>query len=123
HDMQPVGEIMARVTNDVIELNMMMNTGVNLLVGSSMFLVMPLIASPAIHPHLILSPVVFVLIQLIIAVRFVRRLHPIAQEVRASFGRMNARLAESLEGLQVVKGAAQEDQEVAHVSSLVDTAR
>jgi ATP-binding cassette subfamily B protein len=25
HDMQPVGEIMARVTNDVRELNLMMN--------------------------------------------------------------------------------------------------
>ena len=33
HDMQPVGEIMARVTNDVIELNLMMNTGVNILLG------------------------------------------------------------------------------------------
>lgn len=123
HDMQPVGEIMARVTNDVIELNLMMNTGVNILLGSSMFMVMPLLASPAIHPQLIVVPVIFVVIQLIIQVRFVRRLHPIAQEVRGSFGRMNARLAESLEGLQVVKGAAQEDQEIEHVSELVDAVR
>ncbi|HLV33958.1 MAG TPA: ABC transporter ATP-binding protein, partial [Spirillospora sp.] len=95
HDMQPVGEIMARVTNDVIELNLMMNTGVNILLGSLMFMVMPLLASPAIHPQLIVVPLIFVVIQLIIQVRFVRRLHPIAQEVRSSFGRMNARLAES----------------------------
>jgi ATP-binding cassette subfamily B protein len=123
HDMQPVGEIMARVTNDVIELNMMMNTGVNILIGSSMFMIMPLIAAPAIHPALTLVPAVFIVVQVFIQVRFVRRLHPIAQQVRSSFGRMNARLAESLEGLQVVKGAAQEEQEIAYVSSLVDAAR
>ncbi|MAS33186.1 MAG: ABC transporter [Anaerolineaceae bacterium] len=123
HDMQPVGETMARVTNDVIELNMMMNTGVNILIGSSMFMVMPLVASPAIYPSLILVPLIFVTIQLIIQVRFVRQLHPIAQAVRASFGRMNARLAESLEGLQVVKGAAQEDQEINYVNGLVNDVR
>jgi ATP-binding cassette subfamily B protein len=123
HDMQPVGEIMARVTNDVIELNTMMNTGVNILVGSSMFMIMPLIAAPAIHPALVLVPAAFIVTQVFIQVRFVRRLHPIAQQVRSSFGHMNARLAESLEGLQVVKGAAQEQQEIAHVNSLVDTAR
>ena len=123
HDMQPVGEIMARVTNDVIELNMMMNTGVNILIGSSMFMIMPLIAAPTIHPALTLVPAIFIVTQIFIQVRFVRQLHPIAQEVRASFGRMNARLAESLEGLQVVKGAAQEEQEIEHVNRLVDAAR
>ena len=41
HDSIPVGEIMARVTNDVRELNLMMYPGVNLLVGSAMFLISP----------------------------------------------------------------------------------
>lgn len=123
HDTQPVGEIMARVTNDVIELNMMMNTGVNILIGSSMFMVMPLIFSPLIHPQLVLVPVIFVVCQVTIQVRFIRTMHLIAQEVRASFGNMNARLEESLEGLQVVKGAAQEKQEIGLMSSLIDKAR
>jgi ATP-binding cassette subfamily B protein len=123
HDMQPVGEIMARVTNDVIELNLMMNTGINIFIGSTMFMVMPLIASPQIHPDLILVPLLFVIIQVIIQVRFVRRLHPIAQALRATFGQMNARLAESLDGLQVVKGAAQEKNEIAYVNGLVDRVR
>ena len=123
HDLQPVGEIMARVTNDVIELNLMMNTGINILIGSSMFMVMPLIASPAIHPTLVIVPIAFVFFQIIIQVRFVRKLHPIAQAVRATFGDMNARIAESLDGLQVVKGAAQENQEVDYVNGLVDRVR
>ena len=50
HDFQPVGEIMARVTNDVREMNLMMNPGVNLIIGSGMFLLLPLIAAPIIHP-------------------------------------------------------------------------
>lgn len=123
HDMQPVGEIMARVTNDVIELNLMMNTGVNILIGSTMFMVMPLIFSPLIHPQLILVPIVFVVCQVIIQIRFIMTMHPIAQQVRASFGHMNAHLEESLEGLQVVKGAAQEDQEIHQMDNLIDTAR
>lgn len=123
HDMQPVGEIMARVTNDVIELNLMMNTGINILIGSSMFMIMPVLFSPAIHPHLVVVPALFVICQLLIQLRFVRTMHPIAQEVRASFGRMNAHLEEALEGLQVVKGAAQEKQEIDNIGRLIDAAR
>ena len=120
HDRQPVGEIMARVTNDVREMNLMMNPGVNLLVGSTMFLIMPAMGAPLIHPELLLVPLVFLIIHTIYMFRFVQTLHPIAQEARASFGRMNARLAESLEGLQVVKGAAQEDAEIERFNALAD---
>ena len=41
HDRQPIGETMARVTNDVREMNLMMNPGVNLITGANMFLIMP----------------------------------------------------------------------------------
>jgi len=120
HDQTPVGEIMARVTNDVRELNYFMNPGINLLVGSSMFLIIPIFASPFIHPDLLWTPLIFVILHAIVQVYFVRRLHPIAQEVRASFGQMNARLAEALDGLQVIKGAAQEAQESALFDKRVD---
>lgn len=123
HDRQPVGEVMALVTNDVRELNFMMNPGLNNLVGSTTFMLMPFLTAPFIHPALTIVPLVFVLVQVVVQYRFIRMLHPIAQEVRASFGHMNARLAESLEGLQVVKGAAQEHQEVAIFSELVDQVR
>jgi len=123
HDMQPVGEIMARVTNDVREMNFMMNPGVNLVIGSSMFLIMPALFAPSIHPQLIIIPLFFIVAHLAVQVYFIRRLHPIAQQVRASFGNMNARLAESLDGLQVVKGAAQEDAEVTLFNGLADRVR
>ena len=123
HDMQPVGDIMARVTNDVRELNFMFNPGFNLIVGSSFFALMPLIVSPLIHPQLILVPLVFLILHIFVQVQLVRDVHPIAQKVRASFGKMNSRLAEALEGLQVVKGTAQEENEAKYFQSLADTVR
>ena len=123
HDMQPVGDIMARVTNDVRELYFMMNPGLNMVVGSGMFLIVPLFVAPTVHPQLILTPVVFVTLHLIVQLRFIFNLHPIAQKVRASFGDMNSRLAEALDGLQVVKGSAQEANEKERFAKLTDTVR
>ena len=123
HDMQPVGDIMARVTNDVRELNFMFNPGFNLIVGSSFFIILPLIVSPFIHPQLILVPLVFTILHIFVQIQLVRDVHPIAQKVRQSFGKMNSRLAEALEGLQVVKGTAQEANEASYFQSLVNTVR
>ncbi len=123
HDLQPVGEIMARVTNDVREMNLMMNPGINLVLGANMFLIMPALYAPFIHPQLIIVPMIFIVSHLAVQVYFVRRMHPIAQEVRANFGRMNARLAEALEGLEVVKGAATEAAEISRFDGLADRVR
>jgi ATP-binding cassette subfamily B protein len=123
HDMHPVGEIMARVTNDVREMNFMMNPGFNLLIGSGFFLLTPLLITPTIYPSLILVPLVFVILYSWMQWNFVMRLNPLTEQVRASFGVMNARLAESLEGLQVVKGTAQEEAEMNRFLALVNRYR
>lgn len=123
HDMQPVGDIMARVTNDVREMNLMMNPGVNLLLGSGWFFIIPLVVSPFIHPELILVPLGFVILHLIIQVDYVRRIHPVTEKLRSSFGIMNSRLAEALDGLQVVKGTAQEGNEAERFNKLVNNVR
>lgn len=123
YDLQPVGEIMARVTNDVREMNMMMNPGINLLVGSGWFLIVPIVSAPMIHPALIWTPLIFVILHLFVQIRFILTLHPIAEDIRSGFGRMNSRLAESLDGLQVIKGAAQEKQEIAYFNTLVNQVR
>ncbi|MBI5670381.1 MAG: ABC transporter ATP-binding protein [Chloroflexi bacterium] len=123
HDMQPVGEIMARVTNDVREMNLMMNPGFNLIIGSGMFLLVPLLTSPTIYPSLILVPAAFLTLYIWAQYRFITSLHPIAEAVRAGFGRMNARLAETIEGLQVVKGAAREQQEIDAFADKADEVR
>jgi ATP-binding cassette subfamily B protein len=123
HDMQPVGEIMARVTNDVREMNLMMNPGLNMIIGSGFFLIVPLFTAPTIYPSLVLFPAIFLVLYFIAQYRFIRTLNPIAQKVRSTFGDMNARLAETLDGLQVVKGAAREQQEIDAFNKLVAEVR
>jgi ATP-binding cassette subfamily B protein len=120
HDLQPVGEIMARVTNDVRELNLMMNPGMNLIIGSGMFLIAPLFSSYLLYPPLIIPPALFLIAYVFVQIRYLRALSPIAENVRVSFGNMNADVEETLEGLQVVKGAAQEQTEMTHFHGLVE---
>jgi ATP-binding cassette subfamily B protein len=111
HDMQPTGDVMARATNDVREVNLMLNPGVNLVIGSAMFLFMPLIVAPSIHPSLILAPLAYLVTYVIALWHYLRRLQPAAARVRGAFGQMNATLAEAIEGIETVKGAAQEKRE------------
>jgi len=112
HSLRPVGEIMARATNDVRELNLMLNPGVNLIVGSGMFLLMPLFVAPTIHPQLLLTPLLFVAGYYYALRRYMQELNPVTETARRNFGVMNARLEEAIEGIETVKGAAREPQEV-----------
>ncbi len=112
HNLQPVGDTMARATNDVREVNFMFNPGVNLVVGSFMFIVMPFFAAPRYHPSLLITPAIFTIFYFIALVRYLKTLSPITDEVRATFGDMNMHLSESLDGVEVMKGAAQEGAEV-----------
>ncbi len=112
HNLQPVGDTMARATNDVREVNYMFSPGVNLVVGSLTFLVMPLFLAPYYHWSLLLAPVLFTISYFLALSRYLRSLDPITEDVRASFGVMNTHLSEALDGVETVKGAAQEDPEV-----------
>ncbi|MCZ2127747.1 MAG: ABC transporter ATP-binding protein/permease [Anaerolineales bacterium] len=112
HNLQPVGDTMARATNDVREVNYMFSPGVNLVVGSFMFILMPLFFGPRYHPSLILTPALFIIIYFVALVRYLKTLSPITDDVRAAFGRMNTHLSESLDGVEIMKGAAQEEAEV-----------
>jgi ATP-binding cassette subfamily B protein len=112
HSLQPVGDTMARATNDVREVNLLFSPGLNLVIGSALFLVMPLIAAPRYYPSLILTPLVFTILYFVLLVRYLKTLSPITDEVRSTFGEMNTHLSESLDGVETVKGAAQENAEV-----------
>ena len=112
HNIQPVGDTMARSTNDVREVNYMFSPGVNLVVGSFVFLLMPLFVAPRYHLSLLLVPTVYIFLYFFFLVRYLKSLSPVTDEVRASFGVMNTHLSESLDGVEVVKGASQENAEV-----------
>ena len=112
HNLQPVGDTMARSTNDVREVNYMFSPGVNLVVGSLIFLMMPIFVAGRYHPTLVITPIVFILLYFVFLLRYLKTLAPITDEVRSTFGVMNTHLSESLDGVEVVKGASQEDAEV-----------
>ncbi|MBK9006749.1 MAG: ABC transporter ATP-binding protein [Anaerolineae bacterium] len=112
HNLQPVGDTMARSTNDVRELNYMFSPGLNLVVGSFVFILMPIFVAGRYHPALVITPVVFTVLYFVFLARYLKTLSPITDEVRATFGQMNTHLSESLDGVEVVKGAAQENAEV-----------
>lgn len=112
HSLQPVGDTMARAINDVREINMMFNPGVNLVVGSAFFLFVPVVLAPRYYPTLILVPSIYIVLYFLALAQYLHELQPITTRVRASFGVMNTRLAEAIDGIETVKGAAQEEAEV-----------
>ncbi len=112
HSLQPVGDTMARATNDVREVNYLFSPGVNLVVGSILFLVMPIVLSPRYHWSLILTPLLYTLLYYFALRNYLRKMEPITDDVRASFGVMNTHLSEALDGVEVMKGAAQEEAEI-----------
>ncbi|MFQ5613680.1 MAG: ABC transporter ATP-binding protein [Anaerolineae bacterium] len=111
HDSQSTGDLMARATNDLREMNMMANPGMNLVVGSLNFLLMPLLVSPSIHPQLLLVPIGYTIAYVLSLRQYLLDLRPATERVRHKFGEMNAVLAEAIEGVETVKGAAQEARE------------
>jgi len=112
HNLQPVGDTMARATNDVREINLMCNPGFNLVIGSANFMILPLITAPQYHPSLALVPALFVVAYALAIWQYLHELRPITDEVRASFGTLNTRLAEAIDGIETVKGMAQEQSEI-----------
>jgi ATP-binding cassette subfamily B protein len=112
HSLQPVGDTMARATNDVREVNFMFSPGLNLVLGSADFMIMPLLLAPRYHPALVLVPALFIIGYFLSLWRYLRELEPVTREVRMSFGQLNTRLAEALDGIEMVKGMAQECNEV-----------
>ena len=112
HALQPVGDTMARATNDVREVNLMFSPGFNMVIGSLNFLIMPLILAPSYHPALILTPAIFTIIYFFALKGYLKKLSSITDWVRAAFGKLNTRLTEALDGIETVKGASQEAQEV-----------
>jgi len=111
HNLQPVGDTMARATNDVREVNFMFSPGINLVVGSLMFLAMPFFFAPQYHPSLVLAPTLYTISYFIALWHYLRTLSPITDEVRSTFGTMNTHLSEAL------------DQENAEIERFVTNAR
>ncbi|RPI83278.1 MAG: ABC transporter ATP-binding protein [Chloroflexi bacterium] len=111
HNRQRVGDIMARATNDVRQLNPMMNPGVSLITESIIGIVAPLVFIAFLRLELLVAPVLFVIAYIFALRRYINQLNPVAGEQRWRFGELNAGLTETITGIEVVKSAVQEAQE------------
>ncbi len=118
HDQIAVGELMARATTDVREINLMFSPGLSLVVGSSAFLLAPLLYAGRYHPALLLTPVLFVLGYGVLLAQMLYELLPVSNQVRRLFGILSARLNEVLDGMETVKVLAQEEREASRLVSL-----
>ncbi|MFN2179650.1 MAG: ABC transporter ATP-binding protein [Candidatus Promineifilaceae bacterium] len=110
HGRQRIGDIMARATNDVRQLNFMFSPGLMLIVDALMGIIVPLIMIALIDYRLLLVPVLFLIAFVITVWDYARQLNPVSTAMRDQFGVMNAGLAETIAGIEVVKSNAQEPQ-------------
>lgn len=112
HALQSVGDLMARASNDIREVNYIFSPGINMVFGSLNFLFIPLVIGWRIHPALLITPVAFIVAYTIAVVYYLKVLQPVTRKVRSSFGIMNSRIAEDMDGIETVKAAAQEQAEI-----------
>ena len=111
HNLQPVGDTMARATNDVREINFMFSPGLNLVIGSGFFAIIPFFVIPQYTPALLLTPALFCIGYFVALWFYLKSMAPVTDEVRQTFGEMNTHLSEALDGVEIMKGAAQEGAE------------
>lgn len=111
HGGQRVGDLMARVTNDVQQVNQFIFPALGLTTESIFMLLIPLVTIAALDPKLLLVPILFLAGLTLALHRHNQYLRPVADMLRMHFGTMNAGLAEAITGIEVVKGFAQESAE------------
>ncbi|MDB5076718.1 MAG: transporter ATP-binding protein, partial [Chloroflexi bacterium] len=111
HNRQRVGDIMARAANDVGLLSDMIVPGVDSIFDSSSALVIPTIFIGFLEWRLLLVPLIFTGVYIVVLRMYMRQLKPVSTEMRARFGQLNAGLAETVTGIELVKATAQEEQE------------
>jgi ATP-binding cassette subfamily B protein len=108
HERQRIGDIMARVTNDVHMLNLMFSPGLMLITDSLMGTIVPIVMIARLRFELLLTPAILLALLAITLVDYNRRLSPISLALRDRFGVMNAELEEAISGIEVVKSNVQE---------------
>ncbi len=111
HNQQRVGDIMARATNDVRQLGMMIMPGAGLIFDSLLAVIFPITMIGFIHPQLLVVPGLFVVTLYFTLRNYNKRLNPVSGALQMHFGLMNAILSESISGIELVKSTAQEEGE------------
>ncbi len=102
---------MARTANDVGLLSDMVVPGFDLIYDSSSALVVPTVFIGFLQWRLLLVPVIFLAVHVLVLRHYMGQLKPVSMALRDRFGQLNAGLAETVSGIELVKATAQEGQE------------
>ncbi|MCY3832817.1 MAG: ABC transporter ATP-binding protein [Chloroflexi bacterium] len=108
HDQQRVGDIMARATDDVRQLNFVIHPGIMFIFDMVLGFAVPMFYIATINLELLLVPILFVITYVFVVRRYMRRLEPVMMQQRMQYGTLSARLEETISGIEIVKVAAQE---------------
>ncbi len=108
HNRQRVGDIMARATDDVNQLNVMVNPGILFICEIVLGFAVPMVYIAIVRVDLLLVPALFALAYVVTVRRYMRILNPVIWQQREAYGTMTAGLEESISGIEVVKASAQE---------------
>ncbi len=109
HDRQRAGNLMAMATDDVQQMNAMINPGILFISDIVLGLVMPMLVIASINLSLLLVPGLFVMGYLFTSRHFSKRLNPVANRQRNQFSRMNSAVEETISGIEIVKASAREN--------------
>ncbi|HUX98072.1 MAG TPA: ABC transporter ATP-binding protein [Candidatus Deferrimicrobium sp.] len=113
HDLQRIGDIMARATNDVRMLNYLVSPALSLIINAFTNLIVPIVFILIFYPsQLIVAPLIFTIFFLIFLRDYNKKMGPVTGKLRGEFGLMNANLTETLSGIEVVKASTQEKREL-----------
>ncbi|MBN2150614.1 MAG: ABC transporter ATP-binding protein [Candidatus Lokiarchaeota archaeon] len=128
HDRQRTGDVMARATEDVRLLNFMVSPALSLIVEAAINTALPIVLTLLNYPaQLAAVPVAFSILFVVAIRKYIRDLTPPTQQNRIEFGLMDATLNEGLEGIDVIKAMAREDEArkkfLLHASLYRDAAR
>ncbi len=108
HDQQQIGDLMSRAAADVRQLNLMVNPGFLLVFAAAVNIVLPVIFIARINIQLLLVPFLYLIVFFYELKRYVDRLTPVSFQMRMEMAKMSSVLNETLTGIQLVRGSAQE---------------
>ena len=111
HDAQQIGDIMARVTQDIKQLNLMINFGFTLVLGAIVGIIVPLVLIAFLNVQLLFVPVLFVISYMFVLRDYNRKMNYITFQQRVKNSMVTSRLNEAISGMYLVRGMSQEKKE------------
>jgi len=108
YDRQRTGQLMARATSDVRQIERFFGFGLTMLVSSGLLAVLVIYSLLSISWQLTLMSLIFLPLMLLTVGRFATKIGPLWVRMRQQFGEITSALQENLTGVRVVRGFARE---------------